>query len=267
VVGYVRVSTGDQAAEGYGLDAQRDAISKYAAAAGYEVVSILGDEGLSGTPSPEDRPGLAGVLELVAAGAVDAVVVTALDRVGRRPAVAAAFFEALDAASTQFLSITEPAMSSELLRGLFAGIAADERRRILERTSAGRVAKAARGGYPGGGIPYGYLLIGARKDARWAIVPEQAAVVRRIFAARAAGATYQAIADLLMADGVPAPRGGPTWTAAATHRIATNPAYAGTRRWREGTETLVRGALEAIVDDATFRRCQPGTHKAVATAA
>ena len=48
VVGYVRVSTGDQAAEGFGLEAQRDAIGHRYRADGYELVAIVGDDGLSG---------------------------------------------------------------------------------------------------------------------------------------------------------------------------------------------------------------------------
>lgn len=264
VIGYVRVSTGDQASEGYGLDSQRDAIIRYCDVASYELVGILGDEGLSGTLGPDDRPGLAGVLELVKAGAVDGVVTKALDRIGRRPAVATAVFDALDAAGVAFLSITEPYLSSDLLRGLFAGIASDERRRILERTSSGRQAKAERGGYAGGRVPYGYRLVGARKDARWEIVAEQAEVVRRIFAARLAGHTYQRITVDLTADGRPAPQGGSTWSTAAVYGIVTNPAYTGHRRWREVREIIATSEQEAIISEATFRDCQPAKQEAVA---
>jgi site-specific DNA recombinase len=256
VVGYVRVSTGDQATEGFGLDAQRDAILKYTDAAGYELVGMLGDEGLSGTLGPDERPGLATVLEWVKSGAVDGVVVKALDRIGRRPAVATAVFDTLDEAGVTFLSITEPALSSDLLRGLFAGIASDERRRILERTSSGRQAKANRGGYAGGRVPYGYRLVGARRDARWEIVPDQAAVVRRIFELRLAKATYAAIATTLTTDGVPAPRGGTVWSTSAIFQIVNNLAYTGARRWRESHEIVAPGEHQPIVDQATFERCQ-----------
>lgn len=252
VAGYVRVSTGDQAAEGFGLDAQRDAIAAYCHAAGYELAEIAGDEGVSGTLGPEARPGLARLLAVAESGDIDAVVVKALDRIGRRPAVAAAVFDTLDAASVRFLSITEPELSSDLLRGLFAGIASDERRRILERTAAGRVAKASRGGYAGGRVPYGYRLEGTRREARWRVEPTEAATVRRVFARRAAGATFAAIAGELTAAGAPPPGHGVRWSTATVYGIAHNPAYAGLRRWREGREIVAPGAWEAIVDEATF---------------
>ncbi|HEY8745436.1 MAG TPA: recombinase family protein [Chloroflexota bacterium] len=256
VMGYVRVSTAEQSDTGYGLDAQRDAIRAYCSAAGYELLSITEDAGLSGTLDAAQRPGLAAVLAAVDAGDVDGVVVKALDRIGRRPAVATAFFEALDAAGVAFLSITEPFLSSDLLRGLFAGIASDERRRILDRTSSGRTTKAAQGGYAGGRVPYGYALEGSRKDARWVIDPAHATIVQRIYTERAAGHTYQQIADALNADGIPSPAGS-VWQPRAVYVIVGNPAYTGTRRWREGTEIVTEGAHAPIIDAAVFHRLQP----------
>jgi site-specific DNA recombinase len=256
VVGYCRVSTAEQSDSGYGLAAQADAIRDYCRAAGYELVDLFEDAGLSGTLDAAQRPGLAAVLAAVAGGEVDGVAVKALDRIGRRPAVATAFFEALDAAGVAFLSITEPFLSSDLLRGLFAGIASDERRRILERTSSGRTTKAAHGGYAGGRVPYGYALEGNRKEARWEVDPGRAPVVRRIFDARLAGRTYQQIADALNADGIPGPAGG-IWYPRAAHKIASNPAYTGARRWREGTEIVTEGAHAPIIDAAVFHRLQP----------
>ena len=46
--GYIRVSTGTQAEKGYGLDAQREAIEKYAAANGITITNIYQDAGISG---------------------------------------------------------------------------------------------------------------------------------------------------------------------------------------------------------------------------
>jgi site-specific DNA recombinase len=117
-----------------------------------------------------------------------------------------AVYDALDAAGVGFLSMTEPGPSSTLLRAIFAGIAEEERARIRERTSGGRKVKAESGGYAGGRVPYGYRLAGTRKTARWDVDLDAAAIVRRIFACREAGATYAAIADELNADALPSPR-------------------------------------------------------------
>ena len=48
-IGYVLVSSADQVANGFGLDAQRQAITAYATVQGWEVVSIEEDQGISGT--------------------------------------------------------------------------------------------------------------------------------------------------------------------------------------------------------------------------
>ena len=48
-IGYVRVSSADQVANGFDLDAQRQATTAYATAQGWEVVSIEEDQGISGT--------------------------------------------------------------------------------------------------------------------------------------------------------------------------------------------------------------------------
>ena len=48
-IGYIRVSSADQVTNGFGLDAQRQAITAYATAQGWEIVSIEEDQGISGT--------------------------------------------------------------------------------------------------------------------------------------------------------------------------------------------------------------------------
>lgn len=252
VAGYVRVSTTEQADSGFGLDAQRQAIEDYARAAGYELVAIYADEGLSGTLPPAERPGLRDLLNHAESGLIDAVIVKASDRIGRRVSVATAVYDALDAAGVQFLSITEPGLSSALLRAIFSGIAEEERNRIKERTSSGRKVKAERGGYAGGRVPYGYRLAGFRKDATWEIEPTEAEVVQRIFRERSAGDTYQHIAQGLNRDGIPGP-GSSEWSPTAVYRVATNPAYTGTRRWREDREITAQGEYPAIISPESFR--------------
>ena len=256
-IGYVRVSTGDQADHGYGLDAQRTAIRAYIEAQGWTLVAIVEDAGVSSTYGLDDRardgtprrPGLAAALDAVETGLADALVVRALDRIGRAPGVCAAVFARLDQARGTFASIAEPALTSDLLRGLYAGMASDERRRILDRTRDGRMIKIAAGGHPGR-VPYGYRLVGTRRAARVEIVEDQAIIVRRVFGLRDAGMTIAAITAVLNADAIPAPQGG-TWSTATIGKMVNNPAYRGTLRWREGVEIIREGVLPVIVPAVT----------------
>ncbi len=61
-IGYVRVSTQEQATEGVSLDAQRDRLRSYCKLNGIRLIDIIADEGISG--STLDRPGLQAALHL-----------------------------------------------------------------------------------------------------------------------------------------------------------------------------------------------------------
>src|SRR5262249_48329920 len=80
---YLRVSTDEQAERGLGLAAQRERVQGMAAAKGWPAPTVYRDEGLSGMLPPEKRPALAHLLAEICAGAIDAVIVADLSRLGR----------------------------------------------------------------------------------------------------------------------------------------------------------------------------------------
>ena len=77
-IGYVRVSTEDQAREGISLDNQESKIRAYADLNGFELVDVIKDEGLSGKTM--DRPGMNRINAMIEAGEIEAVIVYKLDR-------------------------------------------------------------------------------------------------------------------------------------------------------------------------------------------
>jgi DNA invertase Pin-like site-specific DNA recombinase len=79
VVGYVRVSTDEQADSGVGLDAQRTAIVGECARRGWRLVAVHTDAGVSGK-SMKGRPALAEALHAVESGQAEGIVVAKLDR-------------------------------------------------------------------------------------------------------------------------------------------------------------------------------------------
>src|SRR5436190_14718584 len=81
-IGYVRVSTDEQAAEGYSLDAQRAKLAGYAVANDLDLIAVLADEGLSGK-STSNRPALLEALRSIKAGEAEALIVVKLDRLSR----------------------------------------------------------------------------------------------------------------------------------------------------------------------------------------
>src|SRR5689334_15257828 len=80
-IGYIRVSTEEQAREGLSLDAQRAKIAAWCGAMGYELAGTFADEGISGH-CVRKRPGLQAAVEAVCAcGGV--LVVYSLSRLAR----------------------------------------------------------------------------------------------------------------------------------------------------------------------------------------
>src|SRR5215207_8964794 len=106
---------------------------------------------------------------------------------------------------------------------ILAGMAENERFAIRDRTAGGRAEKAAKGGFAGGPAPYGYERDG---QGGLIVVPQEAAIVRRMFALKANSLTFQAIADQLNAEDVRGRRGG-RWHAKSVSYVLDNPKYRG----------------------------------------
>lgn len=211
-IGYVRVSTAGQAADGVSLDAQRARIAAAAAAAGLELIAVHADEGLSGKRA-DNRPGLVAALD--AARRQRAVlIVYSLSRLSRSVRDTLSIVESLDKAGAGFVSLTESldttSAAGRMMVTMLAGFAAFERELAVERTTAALHHKRAKGQRTGG-IPFGYTLaadgITLVEDA------DEQAVLRRIEDCRAAGLSLRAIAAELNAAGVIGKQGG-TWAAA-----------------------------------------------------
>lgn len=81
LIGYTRVSTDEQAREGYSLDAQREVLTAEAERNGDELVRIESDAGFSGKDLR--RPGITRALRAIAEGEADGLVCTKLDRLTR----------------------------------------------------------------------------------------------------------------------------------------------------------------------------------------
>ena len=77
---YDRVSTELQAKEGLSLDAQKQALTDYALAHGYEIVDYYADEGLTARKKMQNRKDLMRLLRDVEADRIDLILVTKLDR-------------------------------------------------------------------------------------------------------------------------------------------------------------------------------------------
>ena len=215
VVGYIRVSTRDQAEGGYGLAAQKDAIEKECDRRGWTLKALFSDEGESGKNL--DRPALRSALECVASGEASGLAVSKLDRLSRSVADFASLLAWFtDAGRTLIaldLGIDTSTPGGRLVANVFASVAEWEREVIAARTKDGLQA-AREAGKPISGP---------------ALVDDEG-LRALIEGMRESGMTQQAIADRLNADEVPTLRGGAMWRPSSIQSVAGSPRRVKRRR-------------------------------------
>ena len=226
VIGYVRVSTEEQAnngatseedkknnpdaevMKGYSIAAQQNMISGYCKVHDLPEPEFILDEGFSGKDT--NRPGLQELFRQVDEKQVDHVVVTAIDRLSRST------MDLLDTVCKRFgkevgfhsvqqqLDTSSPmGMFSLTILGAFANL---ERDMISVRTKAGMAEKKRRGERVGRN-PFGFKT----GPGQLVVDEETMPIVIEIFMIRNYGARLQHIADTLNKRGLPSPRGGTWW--------------------------------------------------------
>jgi site-specific DNA recombinase len=217
-VGYVRVSTADQAAEGVSLDAQREKIHAYSALHGLELLAVHADEGLSGKRA-DNRPGLQAALAEVCR-AKGVLVVYSLSRLARSTRDCIALAERLERAGADVASITEKLDTTSSMGRFFftlmAALGQLERDQIVERTTAAMSHLRRQGRRISGHVPFGFVLSG--NGEMLVTEPQEAEVLARMRAAREAGESLRSIADSLNAMAV-RPRAGKRWHASSVRSV------------------------------------------------
>lgn len=206
-IGYVRVSTQEQAKSGLGLEDQVLKLQAAAEAMGAQLVSIHRDEGQSGSLPPEDRPGLAGALNEIGRGGV--LLVAKRDRLGRDAADMALVERDLKKKKARVVSAAgegteDDHPDSVFMRRIVDAMAERELALIRSRTKAALAAKKRRGERVGS-IPFGY-----RENDRGKLVRDKSEwrVVEAVRQARDAELSHRDIVAQLRASGFVSPRSG-----------------------------------------------------------
>lgn len=199
---YLRVSTEEQASNRNGLHAQEDAARAAAERAGFDVVGVFIDAGVSGAAPLAERPGLLAALAALPRGGV--LLVAKLDRVSRDRGVSVDVDRCLAARRCRLVSASGEGTENDdpasiLLRHILDATNAHERLVIAARTRAALQARKARGQKNGGGVPYGHTLA----DDGVTLLPHEGeqAVIREARTLRAAGLSLRAVAAELAARG------------------------------------------------------------------
>ncbi len=212
------------------------------------VAAEFRDEEISGS-ALITRPGVQQMMREAAAGSFDIVMVESLDRLSRGQADVARLYELLN-----FSGVQLETLSSGRVTELHVGLEGTMNRLFLvelgKKTRRGLEGRV-RAGFSAGGRCYGYRVVG---KGVMAVDEDEAAIVRQIYAAYAAGTSPKRIAQDLNNRGVPAPRGG-SWAQSAISGdrraqdgILCQELYAGTRvfnrrRYRKHPETGRRSSV------------------------
>jgi site-specific DNA recombinase len=135
-IGYIRVSTDEQAKEGISLENQEQKIRDYCKLKDFEILEILQDAGISAKNLR--RPGAQKVIEMAQNKMIDAVVVYKLDRMFRSTVDALETTRLFDKLNVSFHSIEETIYTKSAMGKFFftltAALAEMEREIIGERT-------------------------------------------------------------------------------------------------------------------------------------
>jgi DNA invertase Pin-like site-specific DNA recombinase len=209
----------------YSSENQRDAsiadqfrvCREFAQRQGWHVAAEFSDHAVSGATIM--RPGFQAMMREALQKKVDIVMAEALDRFSRDQEDTAGLFKRLTFAGVNIVTLAEGDIT-HLHIGLKGTMNALFLKELAEKTRRGLRGRVE-AGRSGGGISYGYRSVrrfenGAVTTGEREIVPEEAAIVRRVFKDYLAGASPKQIAKALNAEGVRGPHGG-LWSPSTIH--------------------------------------------------
>jgi site-specific DNA recombinase len=250
-IDYDRVSTDEQAREGYSIMSQHDSNSKFIQSQKWAHIDSYVDDGYSAKDL--NRPAMQKLIKDAKARKFDVVVFYKLDRLVRSVSDLDKLLKIFDANNIGIRSVTEPfdtttAMGRFLIT-LVAAIAQWERETISERVVVNMMKKATLGERNGGKAPFGYKLV----EGKLVIIEEEARVVREIFRLYINGKGMRSITLYLQQFGVE--KGIRT-----IGRMIENPVYCGKLRWANNSklDSILSDEIihPQIIDEETFDKAQ-----------
>ncbi|MBU3958853.1 MAG: recombinase family protein [Candidatus Omnitrophica bacterium] len=234
---YTRVSTEDQAREGFSLEVQRTYLLQYAKNFGWDIFcsmsgrDIYMDDGYSG--GNLDRPAMQRLLFDARNKHFDLVLVYKQDRLSRKLKDLLALLEEFDSLGIGYKSATEPfdttSSAGKMAIQMLGSCAEFERNRLVERVFPGMVMGVKSGHWQGARYaPYGYRY---NKDSKkLEVYPEEAKIVKEIFAMYQGGKSTSQISGHYYALGIPSRQGGKFYNKFIS-TILKSKVYLGTIVW------------------------------------
>src|SRR3954451_25416061 len=251
---YCRISD-DGRGLGLGVARQHQDCLELARRHGWQVTATFIDNDESAY-SGKPRPQYAALMQAVQAGDVDVIVAWDPDRLHRSPAELEAFITAVERAGVDVVTVQAgqwdlSTASGKLVARMLGSIARHESDHKSERVRRA-LQQNATAGRSHGRVAYGWTREpGPDGAVREVIVPEQAAVIRRIADALLAGESLRSVTAGLNAEGVPSPMGKP-WHKQMVRALVLRERNAGLRVHRG--EVVGDGTWQPILDRGRFEQ-------------
>ncbi len=251
---YCRVSTEEQAKEGYSIDAQKDICLKEAKRQHYNVLNTFVDEGQSATVS--NRPEFLKMLEQVDTIKPAAIIVYNTDRFARNATDHFLIKERIKAVGTRLISVVQPMLDEspegKMLDTFMAGINQFYSEDLSRKTKRGLDRKWEEGWWPGW-APLGYK--NQRKNNKGIVVIDKkiSPFITLAFKKYSTGnySLFRLI-SFLSKKGLRTRTGKPL-AHSTMNKILTNPFYYGLMQWK-GQQKL--GKHIPLISKRTFDLCQ-----------
>ena len=249
---YIRVSTEDQAREGFSLPKQEKRLRAMCEYKNYEIYKIYKDAGISAKDM--NRPAFEELLQDIKDKKCNTIVVLKLDRLTRSVydmEVIMKFLEENDAyldCANEEINTTNS--SGKMVARLLTTVSQNEIERTSERTKLG-LAGAIKEGHIPGKNPLGYK----RDNKKLVIDPFTKDIVKRIFDLYFAGKTYSNIATIFNHEKV---LGKTNWRDSGILRILSNEIYKGDFISGKTTNkpNCYENVVEPIVSKELWENCQ-----------
>lgn len=248
---YTRISL-DRTGEQLGVARQEQAARELVDARGWSVAGVWTDNSISASDARKNRPGYDALVKAYKAGQFDALVCFDLDRLTRQPRQLEDWIDAAEGRGLALVTLNGEADLTTDGGRMYARIKAAVARGEIERKGA-RQKAALKQRAERGKSPLGIRLTGYAVDG--STVPEEAEIVRRVFADFYAGESLSGLASQLTAEGKPT-RSGRPWHASTVRGILLNPRYCGRVIYRQEVVDGAVGDWEPFVTPEVFDAIQ-----------
>lgn len=260
---YCRVSTEEQAREGFSIAAQKKTLTEYCAQKGWDVVRTYVDEGMSGKNT--SRPAFQQLIYDSGKRIFNILLVWRINRLSRKNADLLNTVEYLGNFNIGLVSYSEQfdsgTPSGKLMLSMLGSIGEFERDTIVENIRAGMEERAKQGLFNGGRV-LGYET----QDGKLVVNETQASSVKRIFELYMAGSSLKQI-QIILENECRLTKNECHFHISTIKRILKNPLYAGAVSYNKTKKVngkvikwsnplIVKGEHEPIIAEDDFQVVQ-----------